>query len=201
MNAQAIGPAPAIKTDPPAVGTVNSQEPTVALSVTRTDSSQPTGDIGASNNAERNASIGSPTTTPELFPLLALGLVVTGSLFRMVMMRIAAIRRRRIIIDCPDSYWTDDRRESAWEDNKNHRGAITEPEDLIEDLNRPLSANNYKVARPTQNDQWSENTIVKDRVLATNDDASERLDKLEQLRQDLDRLFRSQKAAVSWPVS
>ena len=203
MNAQATGPAPAIKTDPPAVGTVKFREPTVALSVTRTDSGQSTGDVRAFNNEATNAWIGSPTTTPELFPVVALGLVVTGFLIRMVI-KIAAFRRRRIIIDCSESYRINDRQEYGWEVYQKHHAEIAEPDELIEDFKRPLipSASNYKPARPIQTyDQWPENTIVKDRALAADDDRSKRWDKLEQLRQDLDRLLRSQKPGVSWPVS
>ena len=47
------------------------------------------------------------TTTPELFAIFALGLVVAGFLYRIVM-KIAAVRRRPIITDCPESYWIDD---------------------------------------------------------------------------------------------
>ena len=83
-NAQTTGQAPAIRADPRAVGVVNSREPTAALRV---------------NNAETSAGTDSPeTTSAELFGIFALGLVVAGFLLRIVM-KIAAVGRRRIIID------------------------------------------------------------------------------------------------------
>jgi hypothetical protein len=186
-NAQETGPAPIVRPDPVAAGVYNSREPTAALSVARTDSDQAI------------AGAGSPVTTPaELFPIFALGLVVAGFLFRIVM-KIAAVRRRRIIIDCPESYWIDDPQQHGWRDNQKHHGAMTEPNKLIDDLNRSLipSTSDLKSHRPIQTyDQWSENAFGKDRVSAAHNESRGR-DKLERLRQDLDRLLQSPKVGAS----
>jgi hypothetical protein len=202
-NAQTTGPAPAVSADPPAVGEVNSREPTAALRVARTDSDQATGNARAPNNAETSAGTGSPVTTPpELFAIFALGLVVAGFLYRIVM-KIAAVRRRPIITDCPESYWIDDPQQHEWRDNHKHHGAMTKPDELIDDLNLSLipRTSDYKPHWPIQtDDQWSENAVVKDRVSAAHDESRGR-DKLEELGQDLHRLLRSPKAGASWPAS
>lgn len=199
---QAAGPQPAVRPDPAADGKVKSHKPTAALGVARTDSELPTGDIRASNNGETGLPAGiantvgtavSPTTPAEFFPILALGLVVAGILFR-VLMKIGATRRRRVIIDRPKSYWKDDQQEHGWRDNQKHYAAIAEQDVLIDDLNSSLilSASNYRPRRPFQtSDQWPEKTIGKDRASAANDENSERTDTLEQLCKDLDRMLRS----------
>ena len=202
-NAQETGPAPIVRPDPLAAGVYNSREPTAAMRVAHTDSDQATGDARAPNNAETSAGTGSPETTPpEMFAIFALGLVVAGLLSRIVM-EIAAVRRRPIIIDCPESYWIDDPQQHGWRDNHKHHGAMTEPDELIDDLNRSLipSRSDYKPHRSIQtDDQWSENAVGKDRVSAAHEESPGR-DKLEQLGQDLDRLLRSPKVGASWPVS
>jgi hypothetical protein len=202
-NAQTTGPAPAVSADPPAVGEVNSREPTAALRVARTDSDQATGNARAPNNAETSAGTDSPETTPAvLFAIFTLGLVVAGFLFHIVM-KIAAVRRRPIIIDCPEPYWIEDPQQHVWRDNHKHQGAMTEPDELIDDLNRSLipSTSDYKPRRPIQpDDRWSEIAVGKDRVSAAHDESRGR-DKLEELGQDLHRLLRSPKAGASWPAS
>jgi hypothetical protein len=205
-TAQAAGPPPVVRPDPPAVGMVKSHEPTAALSVARTDSDQPTGDIRASNNGDTNAPTGidnavgmavSTTTPAELLPIFAAGLVVAGFLFR-VLMKITAKRRRRVIVDRPHSYWKDDQQEHRWRDNQKHYAAIAEQDVLIDDLNcsQIPSASNYRPRRPFQTgDQWSERAGGKDRATAANDENSERKDTLEQLCKDLDRMLRSPRVA------
>jgi hypothetical protein len=199
-NAQAIGPAPVVRPDLPAVGMFNSREPTAASSVARTDFDPATGVARASNNAETNARTGSPGTTPaELFPIFALGLVVAGFLSRVVM-KIAAARRRRIIIEHPESSWIDDRQQRGWRKNLKHHRVVAEQDELFDGLNRSRisSASDYRPHRPLQtNDQWSENAVGRGRASAANDESGERRDKLEHLRQDLDRLLRSSKVGVS----
>ena len=203
-NAQATGPAPVVRPDPSEVGAYNSREPTAALSVAATDSDPAAEVAKASNNAETNARTASLATTPaELFPIFALGLVVAGFLSRAVL-KIATARRRRIIIDHPESHWIDDRQQHGWRDNLKHYGAIAEQDEFFDGLDRPLrsSASDYRPHRRFQNDaQRSENSVGKDRASAANDESSERKDKLQLLRQDLDRLLRAPKAGVSWPVS
>jgi hypothetical protein len=60
-----------------------------------------------------------------MFLVAALGLVVAGSLFR-IAMKIAGARRRRIIVDRPQSHWVDDEQQYAEADNQ--------PEELIDEL-------------------------------------------------------------------
>jgi hypothetical protein len=193
-NALATVPAPIVKPDFTEVGMFNLREPAPALSVARTDSDPATG-ARASNNAETSARTVPPATTPaELLPIFALGLVVAGFLFRVVM-KSATARRRRIIIDCPESYWAGDRQQHGWADNLKHHGSIAEDE-FLDGLNRSLisSASDYRPHRPFQtNEQW----FVKDPASAVNDQSSDRGDKLDQLRQDLDRMLRSPKVGVS----
>jgi hypothetical protein len=203
-NAQATGPAPVVRPDPPAAGVYNSREPTADLSVARTDFDPATGVARASDNAEANARTGSPPTTPiELLPIFALGLVVAGFLSRAVM-KIATARRRRIIIDRAESYWIDDRQQHGWGDKlRQHHGAIAEQGEFLDGLDRSLisSASDYRAHRPFQTDDRSENAVGQGRAFAAHDENGERGDKLQQLRQDLDRLLRSPKVGVSWPVS
>jgi hypothetical protein len=203
-SAQAAGPPPAVRPDPPAVGMVKSHEPTVALS--RMDPDQATVDARASNNSDTSAqtsitnAVGmaaSPMTPTQWFSILALVLVVAGFLFR-VMMKITAARRRRITIDCPESYRIDDQHQRGWRDNQKYYAAIAEQDVLIDDLNCSLipSASNYRPHRPFQTShRWSEKTVGKDRTSAANDENSERKDTLEQLCKDLDRMLRSPRVA------
>ena len=55
--------------------------------------------------------------------------------------------------------------------------------------------------KPLTGGQKMQLEFSKDRASAAYDESSERRDKLQLLRQDLDRLLRSPKADVSWPVS
>ena len=161
-NAQATGPAPVVSPESPVVGVYNSREPTAALSATRTDPDPAAEVARASNNAVTNARTGSPATTPaELLPIFALGLIVAGFLSRVVL-KIATARRRRIIIDRPESHWIGDRQQHGWPDNLKHYGAIAEQDEFFDGLHRSLrsSASDYRPHRPFQtNDQWSENAV------------------------------------------
>ena len=113
--------------DPPVM--VMTQEPTAPSSDTQTESARPTGNARASDDAESTAKGGaSPTNAvrttasvagapAEMFSIVALGLVVAGFLFRIVM-KISARRRRRIVIDHPDSDLIDDRQEHELRDDQ-----------------------------------------------------------------------------------
>jgi hypothetical protein len=93
-------------------------EPAAPPSDIRTESTPPTADArpfnDANSAAQSKASTGiaaSLISTPvAIFPVAALGLVVTGFLLRVVM-KISAARRQRITIDRHDFDWGDDRRE------------------------------------------------------------------------------------------
>jgi len=129
--------------DPPVV-TLKTQEPTAPPSDTRTESSQPTGDTPASDDAKSTARGGASTTNAagtttsasvmpvEMFPIIALGLVVAGILLRVVMkisvMTISAARRRRITIDRHDLDRIDDRLEHELHEDQivHQRDALSE---------------------------------------------------------------------------
>jgi hypothetical protein len=203
-SAQAAGPPPAVRSDPPAVGVVKSHQPTAALS--QMDPDQATVDARASNNSDTSGqtsitnAVGmaaSPMTPTQWFLILALVLVVAGFLFRF-MMKITAGRRRRITIDRPESYRIDNQHQRGWRDNQKYYAAIAEQDVLIDDLNCSLipNASNYRPHRPFQtSDRWSGKIVGKDRASATNDENSERKDTLEQLCKDLDRMLRSPRVA------
>ncbi len=107
--------------DPPLVA-FKTPEPTAPSSDTQTESTRPTTDAPVSDDAKSTAQDGvsaknaTGTSTSgsmmpvEIFPIAALGLVVSGFLLRIVM-KISARRRRRIVIDHPDSDLIDDRPE------------------------------------------------------------------------------------------
>ena len=122
--------APPVWPDPP-VATVKTQEPAALSSDTRTESSRPTADTRVSDDAESTARGGALTTnsgtttsaavTPvEMFPIIALGLIVAGLLLRVVM-KITAARRRRITIDRHDRI--DDRLEHELREDQIARGS------------------------------------------------------------------------------
>jgi hypothetical protein len=98
--------------DPPVV-TFKTQEPTAPPSDIRTEPLRPTADDRVSDDAKSTSQGGALTTKPagtttsasvmpvEMFPILALGLVVAGFLLRVVI-KISAGRRRQITIDHHD---------------------------------------------------------------------------------------------------
>jgi hypothetical protein len=70
-----------------------------------------------------------------------LGLVVAGFLFR-IAMKIAGARRRRIIVDRPESLWVDDPNEHELRDEQQYARAVHQRQELIDDdyfVDRPES--------------------------------------------------------------
>ncbi len=212
ISAQAAQPTPAadpVWPDPPAAA-VNAQEPSAVPSDPRTESVQPAadarvrddaestaqGDASTTNAAEIIASV-TPTTPAEMFPILAVGLVVAGLLFRIVKKIAAARSWRRIIVDRAKSDWIDDRFEHELRDDQ-LGGSVHEWDELIDDLPRRLipAITDYSRRRPLRaDDEWSDNGRGKDRASDITDEIRKREDMLEQLRRDLDRLMRSPKVA------
>jgi hypothetical protein len=75
----------------------------------------------------------------EMSLVAALGLVVAGFLFR-IAMKIAGARRRRIIVDQPESYWVDDPNEHELRDEQQYAESVHQREELIDEfIDRPES--------------------------------------------------------------
>lgn len=138
-----------------------------------------------------------PTTPAEMFPILALGLVVAGLLFRIVI-KIAATRsRRRIIVDRPEFDRIDERLEHDFRHDQ-PSGSDHEWDELIDDLPRRLipAVTDYSSRRPFRaGGEWPDDARRKARASNATDEIGKREDMLEQLRRDLDRLLRSPKVA------
>ena len=127
--------------DPPAI-TSKTQEPTAPPRDTRPEFIQPTDTTAAPDDAKSTVRGGasttntagtttSPSTMPaEMFPIIALGLVVAGILLRVVMkisvMKIFPARRQGITIDRHDFDRIDDLAHKLDEDQSVHRDARSE---------------------------------------------------------------------------
>ena len=171
---QSAGPAPVPPVTwpdaPPAVAAV---QPQAAVAIP-TDALADEGSV----DAERIAGGGKPTNNAGMpmiiFPILALGLTAVGILS----MKIAAARRRRIVMDHakPDRVY--DQRQHEWRDNHDQRASVHEPREyqsLISAISDPFRA--------------------EDGADQITHQISKRRDKLAQLHQDLDRLLQSPTAA------
>ncbi len=187
--------------DPP-VAAVKAPEPSSVLSDPQTESVQPAANAGVPDDAENTtqddvstvkaAWMGplAPTTPAEMFPILALGLVVAGLLFRIAIKIAAASRRRRIIFDRsePDE-GIDDRLKHELHDE------IQEWDELIHKLPPlPIAAvSDYSSSSPFgTDDEWPDNARGSD---PSTDAIRKREQMLEQLRRDVERLMRSPKVA------
>jgi hypothetical protein len=167
---QSAGPAPVPPVRwpdaPPAVAAVQPQAP-VAIP---TDAPADEGSV----DAERIARGGKPTNNTGMpmiiFPILALGLMVVGILS----MKIAAARRRRIVMDHTEPDRVYDQRQHEWRDNYDQRGSVHERREyqsLISAVSDPFRA--------------------EDGAEQITHQISKRRDKLAQLHQDLERLLQS----------
>ena len=149
-SAQAAGPAPAAPVAwpdaPPAVATVKAQEPSAVPTDAPAESVSPKADARASDDAESTARGGEPTTnagmagsltaTPmEMLLILALGLVVVGTLSRVVM-------------KIPESDWVDDQRQHEWRNDQDH-GSVDERQ---EDHSLISPASDYSPRHPLRAD-------------------------------------------------
>ena len=161
-SAQAAGPAPAAPMAwpdaPPAVATVKTQEPGAVPTDAPAESVSPKADARAPDGAESTARGGEPTTnagmagsltaTPmEMLLILALGLAVVSTLSRVVM-KIAAARRARVIIDHPEFDWVDDQRQHEWRNDQDH-GSVDERQ---EDHSLISPASDYSPRHPLRAD-------------------------------------------------
>jgi len=116
-----------------------------------TESIQPTSDVRSADAAEATAQADASTNSPgaanasvmsepvEMSLVAALGLVVAGFLFR-IAMKIAGARRRRIIVDRPESHWVDDPNEHELRDEQQYVEAANQRQELVDDfIDRPES--------------------------------------------------------------
>jgi hypothetical protein len=126
--------------DPPLVA-FKTPEPTAPSSDTQRESTRPTTDASVSDDAKSTAqggasannAVGTSTSGSmmpvAMFPIAALGLVVAGFLLRIVM-KISARRRRRIVIDHPDSDLIDDRQKHEPRDDQSPHPRDRRTDDL-----------------------------------------------------------------------
>jgi hypothetical protein len=178
-SAQTAGPAPpapVVWSDaPPAVATGNAQEP---IAVPTDAPAAP-----VSDDAERTARAGEPTNKAGMpmmiFPSLALGLAAVGIL-SLVVIKTAAARRARIITSDPEPDMVDDQDEQEWRDDQDQHGSVDERQEYDSLVS---AVSDYE---PTQ---------AEDGAFEITPEISKREDKLAQLRQDLDRLLQSPRAA------
>ncbi len=191
--------------DPP-VAAVKAPEPSAVPSDSQTESVQPAANAdvpddaesttqGHVSTAETAGTMGflTPTTPVEMFPVLAVGLVVAGFLFRVAINIAAAHRRRRIMFDRSEPDGIDDRIERELRDE------VREWDELIHELPRqPIAAvSDYSSSRPFgTDDEWPDNAGDSDqRDSHITDTIRKREHMLEQLKRDLDRLMRAPKVA------
>jgi hypothetical protein len=115
ISAQASEPAPGPPVAwpaPPTVGTIKARESTAVTTDAPADSVHSKAEALASDDAGSTARDGEPTTniwtirslrlTPKVFLIFALGLAVVGTVFG-ILMKMAAARRRRLVLNDPDS--------------------------------------------------------------------------------------------------
>jgi hypothetical protein len=115
ISAQASEPAPGAPVawpDPPAVDTIKAQESSTVPTGAAADPVHSKAEALASDDAESTAREAEPSTnvwtirslrlTPKVFLISALGLAVVGTLFG-ILVKMAAARRRRLILNDPDS--------------------------------------------------------------------------------------------------
>lgn len=193
ISAQAAEPVPDTVQPDPSVA--KAEEPTAIPSDVRSEAVQSSadaivpddarspaqGDASTTNTTGMTASL-TQTTPAEMFPILALALVVAGLFFRLVIRIAASYSRERIMINS-ESDLIDDGLEYELGDDQLH-GSVREPDELIDD-DLPRLAD----------DQWSDNSRGKDRASDIIDEIRKREDMLEELKRNLDRMLRSPRAA------
>jgi len=127
--------------------------------------------------------------TPQMFLIIALGLVVVGILSRIVM-TIAAARRAPVVSNHAESDQVDNQSQHEWRDNQDEYGSIDGQE---EDYPPVSTARDYGPPRSFQTDGgWPDSPRNLNEV-------SKRDDTLAQLRQELDWLLQSERADQSLP--
>jgi hypothetical protein len=103
------------------------------------DDAEPIAQADASANSAGGAKASAVAEPVEMSLVAALGLVIAGFLFR-IAMKIAGARRRRIIVDRPESYWVDDPNEHELRDEQQYAESVHQREELIDEfIDRPES--------------------------------------------------------------
>jgi hypothetical protein len=211
-RAKAAGAAPAatmVWPDPTAVGTVQAQTPNLVPSDARADSVPPTADARAPDVSE-GAARGDATTSHapwgaaspaatfvEILIVVALGLIVAGLLYRVVV-KISVRRGQRMIIDDAKPNWIDDRLRREWRNNRRRHGSAYKGEEFIDDLPPSIVpvAGDYSGRRPPGADDKRQNSPRgKDRASQITDEVNGHENRLAQLIRDLDQMLQSRKGA------
>jgi hypothetical protein len=168
--------------DPP-LATVKTQEPAAPSSDTRPEFTRPIADNPVSDDAKSTARGGALTTnswdfdpaavTPaEMFPIVALGLIVAGFLLRVVM-KITAARRQRITIHRRDF----DRIENRLEHKLREDQVIHRRDGLTEYLERstiPVATGSSPRRQSPVGDEWPDIARARDSASRITDKISMR---------------------------
>jgi hypothetical protein len=186
--------------DAPTVATVTLQKPNSVPSSARPDN-VPAG-VDARASSEGTARDGAPTiraaktaappagTLVQTSLVVALGLIAGGLLYRLVM-KISAVRGRRIIIDHSEPEWIDDRREQP-------HGFVNEHEQFIDDVRLSLVpvAGDYGAPHPLRaDDKRQDSGLRKSRASRITEQVIDRENTLIQMIRDLDHMLQSRKGA------
>jgi hypothetical protein len=203
ISAQAVelGPAaPAALPDAsPTFATVKAQKANAAPTDGRANSVPPKTDARASDNARSTARGVEPTTNAGLagflrarpitmFLIFAFGLMLAGTLSRVVM-KIAAARRARVIINQGESDSVVDQRLHEWRDDRGHAFV----DERREEHSLISAASDYSPRLPFRADD--ERQDKEQTTFQITNEISEREERLAQLSQDLARLLRWPRAA------
>jgi len=198
----AAPPAAIVWPDPPKLATVTAQKPNSVPNHARPDTVRAAVDARASQASEGVVRSGAPTvraaemavspagTLVQTSLVVALGLIVGGLLYRLVV-KISAARSQRIIIDHSASEWIDDRRPQPHE-------FVKEPEAFIDDAQLSLVpvAADYGTSSQLRADDMRQNYArPQGRAARITEQVIEREDTLVQLLRDLDQMLQSRKGA------
>lgn len=188
--------------DPPMLAPVKVQKANSVPSSARRDADPAALDLRASPDSEDAARAGTPAigaakitaasggTFVQTSLVVALGLIVGGLLYRLVM-KISAARGQRIYIDRSESDWVDDRREQLQE-------FIIEKVEFIDDARLSLVpvVGEYGAPHPLQVDDNHQNyALRKGRASRLTEQVIERENTLVQLLRDLDQMLKSRRGA------
>jgi hypothetical protein len=207
--AEAAAAASNVWPDPAAAGTVEAQKPDLVPNNARAGSVPSTADVRAPDVSE-SAVQGDATTSHapwvaaspaatfvEILIVVALGLIVAGLLYRVVI-KISARRSRRIIVDDSKPDWIDERLQREWRNDRQLHGPAYKGEEFIDDLRPSLvpAAGDYSGRRPPGADYKRQNSPRgKDRPAQITDEVSGHENKLAQLIRDLDQMLQTRKGA------
>jgi hypothetical protein len=201
-RAPAAAPAAIVWPDPPKLATATVQKPNSVASSARPDNVPAAVDARASLESESADRDGAPTiraaktaappagTLVQTSLVVVLGLIAGGLLYRLVM-KISAVRGRRIIIDHSEPEWVDDRREQP-------HGFVNEREEFIDDVHLSLVpvAGDYGAPRPLRaGDKRQDSGLRKGRASRITEQVIDRENTLIQMIRDLDHMLQSRKEA------